>query len=61
LEFGVNLLPGIRGETITTNYLKAVFWDYPGLCNPEAIENQRSEIRATEVRGQRTDGRKNLK
>jgi hypothetical protein len=46
---------------MTTNYLKAVFWDYPELCNPEAIENQRSEIRATEVRGQRPDDRKNLK
>ncbi|MEJ2726827.1 MAG: hypothetical protein P8175_19760 [Deltaproteobacteria bacterium] len=46
---------------MTTNNLKAEAWDYPELCDPEAIENQRSEIRATEVRGQRTDDRKNLK
>jgi hypothetical protein len=31
---------------MTTNYLKAVFWDYPELCNPEAIEKKLREARS---------------
>ena len=30
---------------MTTNYLKAVFWDYPELCNPQAIERKLREAR----------------
>jgi hypothetical protein len=35
---------------MTTNYLKAVFWDYPELCNPEAIEKKVREARSSNDR-----------
>jgi hypothetical protein len=31
---------------MTTNYLKAVFWDYPELCNREAVEKKLREARS---------------
>jgi hypothetical protein len=31
---------------MTSNYLKAVFWDYPELCDPEAVERRLREARA---------------
>ena len=30
---------------MSKNYLKAVFWDYPHLCDPESIEKALSEAR----------------
>ncbi|MDY7035587.1 MAG: hypothetical protein SV375_05410 [Thermodesulfobacteriota bacterium] len=30
---------------MTRNYLKAVFWDYPELCNPENIKKTLNEAR----------------
>ena len=29
-----------------TNYLKAVFWDYPELCDPKAIERKLEDVRS---------------
>lgn len=31
-----------------TNYLKAVFWDYPELCDPSGLEKALGRARATE-------------
>jgi hypothetical protein len=31
---------------MSTNYLKTVFWDYPGLCDPEAVEKRHKEARS---------------
>jgi len=35
---------------MTTNYLKAVFWDYPELCNRDAIEKKVREARSNNDR-----------
>jgi hypothetical protein len=31
---------------MSTNYLKAVFWDYPELCDPEVVEKRLKEARS---------------
>ncbi len=31
---------------MSTNYLKAVFWDYPELCDPKAVEEKLQEARS---------------
>ena len=31
---------------MSTNYLKAVFWDYPELCDPKAVEMSLKEARS---------------
>jgi hypothetical protein len=31
---------------MSTNYLKAVFWDYPELCDPKAVELKLKEARS---------------
>ena len=32
------------------HYLKAVFWDYPALCDPDAVRKRLEEARSTDDR-----------
>jgi hypothetical protein len=35
---------------MSTNYLKAVFWDYPELCDPEAVRRRLKQARSKDDR-----------
>ena len=37
---------GITQIEMSENYLKAVFWDYPELCDPDTVRNKLEEVRS---------------